>query len=138
MLRIQKSLQGFSLLEILVVIAVIGVMLTMALAYVVGAARTAKQTTARQQQAELQTALGNWIVAQSSGYGGLAAARTIYNESGGAKLQLLENYLQAATYANLSGDGDIVTSDALDSSNAYLQFSAWNSGQQPALLWINR
>lgn len=137
-MRVQKSLRGFSLLEILVVIAVIGVMLTMALAYVVGTARTAKQTTARQQQAELQTALGNWIVAQSSASGGLAAARATYNESAGAKLQLLEDYLQGATYSNLSGDGDIVTSDALDSSNAYLQFSAWNTGQQPALQWINR
>ncbi len=138
MLQTQKPSRGFSLLEILVVIAVIGVMLTMAIAYVAGTARAAKQVTARQQQAELQTALGNWIVAESSGSGGLAAARTTYNENAGAKLQLLEDYLQAATYSNLSGDGDIVTSDALDSSNAYLQFSAWNFGQQPALQWINR
>jgi len=121
-----------------VVIAVIGVMVTMAIPYVLGTARIAKQATARQQQAQLQTALGNWIVAQSSGSQGLAATRAIYNENSGAKLQLLEDYLQSATYSNLSGDGDTVTSAALDGANAYLKFSSWSGSQQPTVQWINR
>jgi len=93
---------------------------------------------ARQQQAELQTALGNWVIAQSAGPGGLAAARSPYNGTVSAKLQLLENYLQASSYAALSGTGDNVTSAALDSASAYLQFSDWASGGQPTVQWVNR
>ena len=134
----KDSLSGFSLVEILIVVAVIGILLVMAISYVLGTAQYAKQVTARQQQAELQTALGNWIVARSSEPGGLAAARTAYSGAGGAKLQLLQAYLQEATYASLKGIGDTVTSPALDGVNAYLQFSSWNSGQQPNVQWITR
>lgn len=118
------------------VIAVIGVMLTMAIAYVVGAARTAKQTTARQQQAQLQTALGNWITAASSQSGGLAEARSTYSSTAN-KLTLLQNYLQATTYANLQGSGDTVTSAALTASGASLQFSSWTVGGSPSIIWVN-
>ena len=98
--------------------------------------QSAHQALARQQQAELQSALGSWVVAKSSGPGGLAAARAAYS---GTKLSLLQNYLQTSTYASLSGSGDTVTSAALDSANAYLQFSAWSvGGQQPTVQWINR
>ena len=97
--------------------------------------RSTQETVARQQQAQLQTALDNWIVARSSGSGGLAAARAAYT---GTKLALLQNYLQEATYASLSGDGDTVSSAALDGANASLQFSSWNVGQQPTVQWINR
>lgn len=134
-MRRRHTKTGFSLLEILIVIAVIGVMLTMAISYTSGVSKHAKLATARQQQAELQTALGNWIVATSSASGGLAAARAAYT---GNKLALLQNYLQEATYASLSGDGDTVSSAALDGANAYLQFSSWNVGQQPTVQWINR
>jgi hypothetical protein len=95
----------------------------------------AELTTARQQQAELQTALGNWIVAKSGGLGGLAAARAAYT---GTKLTLLRDYLQEATYSSLIGDGDTVRSAALDSANAYLRFSSWSVEQQPNVQWINQ
>jgi hypothetical protein len=51
---------------------------------------------------------------------------------------LLQNYLQEATYASMSGSGDTVTSAALDTAGAYLQFSSWGSGQQPTVQWVNR
>lgn len=129
---------GFSLVEILVVVAILGTLAALLLPYISPVRGAASQQVARQQQAELQTALGNWIVAQSSGSGGLAAARAAYNGAAGSKLQLLEKYLQTATYSGLSGSGNNVTSTALDNANAYLQFSDWTSGGQPTVQWINR
>ena len=133
-----RATRAFSLVEILVVVAIITVLSSLLLPTILGTRKTAHEQVARQQQAELQTALSNWIIAQSSGSGGLAAARAAYNETGGAKLQLLQNYLQAATYSSLSGSGDTVGSAALDSAGAYLQFSDWTSGGQPTVQWINR
>lgn len=127
--------RAFSLLEILVVIAVIGILSALLIPRINDTRQAASMSIARQQQAELQTALGNWIAAQSSGPGGLAAARAAYS---GEKLLLLRNYLQDSTYASLTGNGDVVTSAALDSANAYLQFSPWNAGGQPMLQWVNR
>ena len=135
-----KQMSGrcaFSLVEVLLVIAVIGILSTLLMPQILNMRAQAQTTTARQQQAELQTALGNWIVAKSSGPGGLAAARTAYT---GNKLALLQNYLQESTYASLTpATADTVTSTALDGAKAYLQFSSWSvGGQQPTVQWINR
>jgi len=130
-----RSKKAFSLVEILLVIAVIGILSAVLIPQIFNLRSQAQVTTARQQQAELQTALGSWIVATSSGPGGLAAARTAYT---GTKLALLQGYLQEGTYASLTGNGDTVTSAALDGANAYLSFSAWTSSQQPAVQWVNR
>jgi Tfp pilus assembly protein FimT len=127
--------RGFSLVEILVIIAVIGVISALVIPQISNIRSSASLSVARQQQAELQAALGNWVVARSSEPGGLAAARAAYT---GTKLSLLENYLQEATYASMSGSGDAVTSAALDAAGAYLQFSSWASGQYPTVQWINR
>lgn len=128
---------GFSLVEVLVVIAVIGILSALILPQILDVREGSQEAVARQQQSELQTALGNWLVARSSESGGLAAARTVYNGTSG-KLGLLENYLQPATYASLSG-GNTVSSTALDAANAYLQFSDWPvSEHQPTVEWINK
>ncbi len=129
------SKTGMSLVELLITIAIIAVLSALLIPYISPMRGGTQEAVARQQQAQLQTALDNWVVATSGGPGGLAAARTAYT---GTKLALLQNYLQAATYANLSGDGDTVTSAALDGANAYLQFSSWSVGEQPTVQWINR
>lgn len=126
---------GLSLVELLVVIAVLAILAALLIPFVSPMQKNAQEAVARQQQAQLQTALDNWIVARSSGQGGLAAARAAYT---GTKLALLQDYLQAATYSSLSGDDDTVTSAALDGANAYLRFSSWGVGQQPTVQWVNR
>lgn len=126
---------AFSLVEILIVIVVIVILSSLLIPQISRVKEGAQISVARQQQAELQTALGNWVVAQSSQPGGLAAARAAYT---GTKLTLLQNYLQAATYASLSGSADSVTSAALDSANARLQFSAWPLDGQPTVDWVNK
>lgn len=128
--------QAFSLVEILIVIAVIAILATLVIPQIVNIRSAAYVSTARQQQVELQTALGSWIAAQASGPGGLAQARSAYT---GNKLSLLQSYLQPATYAALSGSGNDVSSAALSSANAKLQFSGWSSGNNnPSVLWVNQ
>jgi prepilin-type N-terminal cleavage/methylation domain-containing protein len=127
---------AFSLIEVLIVIAVLGVLATLLIPYISPMREGAQEAVARQQQAELQTALGNWIASTSAQPGGLAAARSAYNNAG-TKLELLQNYLQEGTYAALNGTGTKVTSAALTGAGASLQFSAWNVGGTPAVNWVN-
>jgi type II secretory pathway pseudopilin PulG len=142
-MKIEQTLRrvswaAMSLVELLIVIAILATVAALLIPYVSPIKDSANVQVARQQQAEVQTALGNWLVAQSSGPGGLAAARSAYNGAVGPKLQLLQSYLQAATYSSLSGNGNTVTSSALASANAYLEFSEWVTGEQPTVLWLNQ
>lgn len=122
---------GFSLLEMLVVIAIVGIMAALLLPHVSPLRGTAGTQVARQQQAELQTALGAWIAHECSKPGGLAATKVAYGDGG---LQLLEDYLQPATLSNLTEDGSSVTSEALKAAGAHLEFSAWGSAG-PSVEW---
>lgn len=128
--------KGFSLVEVLVVIALIAILSSLIIPSISSIRASSQESTARQQQAALQTALGNWITAVSSQSGGLAGARTTYNAAAN-KLTLLQNYLQPATYANLQGSGDTVSSAALTASGASLQFSTWTVGESPSIIWVN-
>lgn len=126
---------GFSFLESLVVVAMLGVLAGLLISYVSPLRETTSIQVARQQQAELQTALGAWVAAASAGSGGLAAARGSYN-SAGSKLGLLQSYLQPSTYAALSGNGSGVSSAALSKAGASLQFSSWGVDNAPSVNWI--
>lgn len=127
----EKRQEAFSLVEILIAILVIGIMAAFVVPQIRNARQASEVAIARQQQAELQVALGNWIASASSGSGGLAAARTAY---AGDKLALISDYLQASTADTLSGSGNTVTSDALEGAGATLQFSAWGSSG-PVVEW---
>jgi prepilin-type N-terminal cleavage/methylation domain-containing protein len=133
--RIAKG--GFSLLEILIVVAVIGILATLVLSYITGTSEYATQVVARQQQAQLQTALDNWVAATASSSGGLAAARNLYNNQAN-KLLLLSNYLQTDTFARFTNTGNKVRSAALAGSKASLEFTAmWSAGGSPTVTWNN-
>jgi prepilin-type N-terminal cleavage/methylation domain-containing protein len=129
------SRSGFSFFESLVVVAMLGIIATLLITYVSPMRETTSIQVARQQQAELQTALGAWIAAASSGPGGLAAARGSYSGAG-SKLGLLQAYLQPATYAALSGSGSSVSSEALAEAGASLQFSSWGVDNSPSVNWV--
>jgi type II secretory pathway pseudopilin PulG len=124
------------LIELLIVIAILAVIAGLLLPQISRVGNTASELVARQQQAELQTALGNWISAASSTSGGLAAARAAYTSTDN-KLSLLQNYLQVATYASLQSSGNSVSSAALTASRASLQFSSWTVGGTPSVIWVN-
>ena len=133
----KKSHTAFSLIEMLIVVGIISIISALLIPYVSPMRGAASNQIARQQQAELQTALGSWIAAASSGPGGLAAARTAYNNSG-SKVGLLQNYLQPATYAALTSSGSGVNSEALSAAGASLQFTSWGVAGSPAVTWVGQ
>jgi hypothetical protein len=121
----------------LITVAIMGTIAALVMPYVSPMRGASSVQIARQQQAELQTALGSWIAARSAGPGGLAAARSAYN-SAGSKLSLLQNYLQPSTYAAFSGGGSSVSSDALNGAGASLQFTSWGSSGAPSVIWVGQ
>lgn len=136
-IRTKRHQRGLSLIEILLSVAILGIMAALLVPYVSPMRGTASVQVARQQQAQLQTALGSWIAQASSGPGGLATARATYNGAGN-KLALLEDYLQPSTYAALSGNGNAVSSEALTGAGASLQFSSWGVASAPTVSWIGQ
>jgi prepilin-type N-terminal cleavage/methylation domain-containing protein len=133
----RRQQQGLSLIEMLLSVAILGITAALLVPYISPMRGTASVQVARQQQAQLQTALGSWVASASSGPGGLAAARTAYNGAG-SKLALLEDYLQPSTYAALSGSGNSVSSEALTEAGASLQFSSWGVADAPAVTWVGQ
>ena len=57
---------AFSLVEILIVIVVIVILSSLLIPQITRVKEGAQVSVARQQQVEIQTALGNWIAAKSS------------------------------------------------------------------------
>ena len=128
---------GFSLVEVLVVVTVIGILSTLIVSSITGAARDSRMVVARQQQAVLQEALNSWIAAASSGTNSLSAARSAYAaaSTASAKLALLQPYLQASTYEHFANysSGTAISSEALQRVGASLQFSTWSATNYPSV-----
>jgi prepilin-type N-terminal cleavage/methylation domain-containing protein len=125
---------AFSMVEILLVVAVIAIISGMAITYVGGASENSRLLVARQQQVQLQTALDAWIVAKSSGTAGLAAAKTAYSTDAEYMLsaQGLGPYLREPGIFSVSGSA--VSSSALAGAGKTLQFSSWSDGSYPKVL----
>jgi len=137
---IPSRLHGFTLVELLLVIAIIGIMSALIVASVTGAAEDSRRIMARQQQVVLQEALNAWISAQVSGTNSLANARASYNAqtTPATKLALLRRYLDESTYNSftVSGSGQI-QSEAMTKLGAYLQFSSsWGISNYPQVNMI--
>jgi prepilin-type N-terminal cleavage/methylation domain-containing protein len=128
-LPIVPRLCGFSLVELLITIAVIGIVSGFAISQMQGGNQQARLTVARQQQMQLQNALDSWIVAQSSGSAGLAGAKAAYTSDANAMLSAVSPYLRDPGIFNASNGG--ISSDALAGIGKSLQFSAWSSSSYP-------
>ena len=129
---LRGSCNAFTLVEILVVILAIGILSGLAISYVGGASEQASTVVARQQQAQLQSALDSWITAQSSGTAGLASAKSLYSTDAEAMLSELAPYLRDPDIFSASAAG--VSSGALAKIGRVLQFSAWVEGGYPKVL----
>mgnify|MGYP005845572573 CR=1 FL=1 len=127
------------MVEILLVIAIIGIMASLVLTVISGAARDAHAVVARQQQVVVQEALNAWIANASSQSGGIAAARTAYNAAGSdsAKLALIQSYLGGDTYGHLTdtnfSSGSVISSASLQASGYSLSFSSWSGSNYPSV-----
>ncbi|MFZ4681722.1 MAG: type II secretion system protein [Terrimicrobiaceae bacterium] len=124
---------AFTLIELLLVIAVIGIMSALIVAAISNSASDTRLVIARQQQAVLQESLNAWIAAQSSGTNSLQDARSIYNAASN-RLTLIQNYLDPSSYEHMAEnttDAAKVKTEALAKESLYLSFTTWTTNSYP-------
>jgi prepilin-type N-terminal cleavage/methylation domain-containing protein len=127
---------AFSLVELLIVIAIIAIMASIVISAFSNASADSRLVLVRQQQAVVQEAVNSWLAYRSAAPRSLSSARTEYNAAttGLARLALVRSYLDDATYAHLvanTSNADQVRSDAMVKSGEYLQITDWPSGSYP-------
>jgi prepilin-type N-terminal cleavage/methylation domain-containing protein len=133
--RTATTFRAFTMVEMLIVIAVIGIMSALVISAFSNAAQDTRRVVARQQQAAVQNAVNAWVnsVSQTQGLG---QTRNLYNLAGSSKgrLQLVQAYLDEATLAhflaNTTNNGE-VKSAALSKTGQYLLLDTWNSASYP-------
>lgn len=123
------------MVELLIVIAVIGIMSALVISAFSNAAQDTRRVIARQQQASLQSAVNAWVNSTSDKVS-LSGARTLYNAAGSSKerLQLVQAYIDDGTLAhflaNTTSDGE-VKSAALKKTDQYLLLGPWDASSYP-------
>ena len=132
-LKIPKK--AFSLVELLIVIAVIGIMSALILTSINNAAQDSRLAIARQQQVVLQAALNTWINSPTNTT--LADAKLAYNNEATsvAKLQLVREYLQNDTFEqfNANSANEQIRSSVMIKAGVHLTFSAWSATNTPTV-----
>jgi prepilin-type N-terminal cleavage/methylation domain-containing protein len=131
-----QTKSGFTLVELLIVIAIIAIMASIVISAFSNAAADSREVLARQQQAVVQEAVSSWLTHRSASPRSLASARAEYNAAadGLARLELVQSYLDEATYAHLAAntsDREQVRSDAMIKTSHYLQITDWADGSYP-------
>lgn len=133
---------GFTLIEALITVAIIGVMAAAVISAFSNAAADSRRVIGRQQQAVVQASVTNWVSSRLGGSSTVAQVRNLYNNTGTdpktslERLVLVGGYLDEATYADLtdSGNGGTasqIKSDVLAQSSQYLELPAWVNGSYP-------
>ena len=125
---------AFTLVEILLVIAIIGIMSAIILTTVGNATQDSRLVLARQQQAALQQALNAWIAGQIS-TNTISVVRSNYTAAAD-KLALVGPYLGQATLQHFqenTTNASEIRSDALLRTGRYLQFSPWTTTNFPTV-----
>lgn len=124
------------MIEMLVVIAVIGIMSALVISAFSNVSQDTRRIVARQQQAEVQNAVNAWVnkISQESG---LEAARNQYNGSGSGntskgRLALVSLYLDDATFGHFdTTDENQVKSAAMKKVGKYLVLGDWAQNSYP-------
>lgn len=128
-----RSSGGFTLIEMLLVVAVIGILTSLVIAAVSNSTADARLVVARQQQAAVQEALNAWISSTS-----ISSARTQYAAAAtaGDKLNLVKGYLDtnARWMQEYTTDGSgNIQSPNMQSANVSMTFEAWTTSNYPSV-----
>ena len=132
---LQKARKGFTMVEMLIVIAVIGIMSALVISAFSNAAQDTLRVVARQQQAAVQNAVNAWVNSTSDQVG-ISGAMATYNAAGNsqARLQLVQLYLDDSSLAHFlsnTTDTSQIKSAALKKTGQYLVLDSWDVTSYP-------
>lgn len=127
--------RAFTLIEMLIVLAIIGVLAAIVISQIANATFETRRIVARQQQVALQTAISSWVL-QGSAAQDIATVRTAYNTAADSKarLALVGGYLDPDVYShfmNQTTDATKVQSDAMKRSGKWIELPDWAAGSYP-------
>ncbi len=127
--------RAFTMVEMLIVIAVIGIMSALVISAFSNAAQDTRRVVARQQQAAVQNAVNAWVNTKSDEVG-LSGALTLYNAAGNSqgRLNLVRGYLDDSSYDHFNSntsDNTEVKSAALKKTGQYLALETWIASSYP-------
>ncbi len=150
---------GFSFVEAIFTIAIIGIMSSLVVGAISNASRDANRVIARQQQATVFSALTAWVMAQTRTGGtaqvrSLESVRTTYNALGTtmARFNLLvpapsspdpslrAGFLDQTTtdhFMDYTTGSDRLKTAALDNASQYLTLPNWQAGDFPRVDLVN-
>jgi prepilin-type N-terminal cleavage/methylation domain-containing protein len=145
---LHRTHAGFTLIEALMTIAILGVMAAIVVSAFSNAGTDAARIIARQQQAAVQGAVNAWVnsdgnrtdvINATTGTGKIhtiAEIQTTYNGCANAlaRLNLISAYLDSttATYLTTSTTNAAkISSDSLVKSKQYIDMPAWVTGSYP-------
>jgi prepilin-type N-terminal cleavage/methylation domain-containing protein len=134
--------RGFSLIELIIVIAILSILSSIVVMSVTNASRDSRRVMARQQQGALNSAVGAWVGGQSRSptTGQLQSTSTIQGiwntgyTSNKAKLNAIVPYLDAPTaddFVTNSTNGDKVQSSAMTQDTSWISFPFWATDGSP-------
>jgi prepilin-type N-terminal cleavage/methylation domain-containing protein len=138
------SSQGFTFIEALMTIAILGVMAAILVSAFSSTSTDANRMIARQQQAAIQNAVNSWVNGDSNRVNVLNAAtgaakprtveeiRTDYNsrQTGLARLNLVSGYLDERSLEHFDDhtiNNNIIKSEALSAIRQHITMSDWTT-----------
>lgn len=144
----QHSRAAFSMIELLLTIAIMSILTGLVVTTVSNASRDASRMVARQQQAEVQNAVNAWVVGNGRFPDNWAdvtlrgkmrsqeTMRALYNSytTPLAKFNVIASYLDDSTSAHIistTTNSNKLKSDALNNAKQYLSLPDWASGSYP-------
>jgi prepilin-type N-terminal cleavage/methylation domain-containing protein len=138
----KRTRNAFTLIEMLIVIAIISILAAMAISSFSNAAQDSREVLVRQQLATVQEAVNNWAsrqIGKVATNGGnpttIEQVRVSYNAptTATARLLLFQGYLDEATRAaiTVNNTSGRLTTDAMLQTGYYLTLPTWSTGSYP-------
>ncbi len=156
----KQSRAGFSFVEAIFTIAIIGIMSSIVVAAISNAARDANRVMSRQQQASVQSALTAWVMAQmrvgtTAQFRSLEDVRNAYNTNSTSLLRfnllipnatspdptLRAGFLDQTTadhFADYTTNANQLQTASLVNAQQYLSLPDWQSGDFPHVDLVNQ
>ena len=137
--RFRKNNSAFTLIEVVIVIAIIGIMAALVISAFSNAAHDTRRVVARQQQAAVQSAVNAWVAATIDYNTTVGQARALYNGEATSmdRVALVSKFLDETTYEHLVESTSVsskVESQALSKTSQYLSLPDWQGGSYPKVI----